>query len=210
MKIDKEFQSRAARRLIAYNTLVQQAYTEVVKSIVNNVTPGKNIFILNNTSKNCNGVVPVKEQCYQILENDYLWFREKPLNYFQSDAKKGGPIDVYKEFTDNTQKISAGLEFETGNISSAHRSMNKLCMGIKKGEVDIAFLMMPVHNMSYFLTDRVSNYEELEPYFPLLEEYPFVVFGFNADKYDSNAPLLPKGQDGMSHRTPHKWDPKNQ
>lgn len=70
--------------------------------------------------------------------------------------------------------------------------------------------MMPVHNMSYFLTDRVSNYEELEPYFPLLEEYPFVVFGFNADKYDSNAPLLPKGKDGMSHRTPHKWDPKNQ
>lgn len=65
--------------------------------------------------------------------------------------------------------------------------------------------MMPIKNMAYFLTDRVSNYEELEPYLFLLDEMPFVVFGFDADEYSENAPLLPKGRDGMSHRTIRKW-----
>ena len=82
---------------------------------------------------------------------------------------------MYKEFTAGHTVFRAGLEFETGNISSAHRSMNKLCVGIKKGELDLAMLMMPIKKMSFYLTDRVSNYEELEPYFILLDEVPFVV-----------------------------------
>ena len=48
----------------------------------------------NCTRKNCNGVVPVKEKCYQILEEEFRWYREKPLTYFRKDAQKGGPIDV--------------------------------------------------------------------------------------------------------------------
>lgn len=57
---------------------------------------------------------------------------------------------------------------------------------------------MPIKAMSDYLTDRVSNYEELEPYFLLLENTPFVVFGFDADIYRNNVPLLPKGKDGMN------------
>ena len=135
-------------------------------------------------------------------------YREKPLTYFHKDAQKGGPIDVYKEFITGHSFFRAGLEFETGNISSAHRSMNKLCVGIKKGELDLAMLMMPTKNMSFYLTDRVSNYEELEPYFLLLDEVPFVVFGFDAEEYSVDAPLLPKGKDGMSPRTIRKWQYK--
>lgn len=86
--------------------------------------------------------------------------------------------------------------------------MNKLCVGIKKGELDLAMLMMPTKNMSFYLTDRVSNYEELEPYFLLLDEVPFVVFGFDAEEYSVDAPLLPKGKDGMSPRTIRKWQYK--
>lgn len=59
--------------------------------------------------------------------------------------------------------------------------------------------------MSFYLTDRVSNYEELEPYFLLLDEVPFIVFGFDAEEYSADAPLLPKGKDGMSPRTIRKW-----
>ncbi len=66
------------------------------------------------------------------MEDEYEWYREKPLSYFHDYAPKGGPIDVYKEFYHEGEVIRAGLEFETGNISSAHRSMNKLCIGIKK------------------------------------------------------------------------------
>lgn len=177
----------------------------MANSILKNVTPGHDIFILNNTEKNCNGVVPVKERCYQILENEYGWYREKPLSYFHDNAQKGGPIDVYKEFCQGGNVLYAGLEFETGNISSAHRSMNKLCIGIVKGEIAIAFLMMPIKAMSFYLTDRVSNYEELEPYFLLLDNTPFVVFGFDAEEYSTDVPLLPKGKDGMSPRTIRKW-----
>lgn len=206
MLIVKKYISPVAEELMKNDSLAQQAYDEIVDSIIHNVSPKQDIFILNNSQKNCNGVVPVKERCYEILEDTYGWFREKPLDYFYNDAKKGGPIDVYKEFSDNQHIVKVGLEFETGNISSAHRSMNKLCVGINKQEIDIAFLMMPVFNTSYYLTDRVSNYEELAPYLePLLHDYPFVVFGFGAERYDKDAPLLPKGKDGMSPRTIRKW-----
>ena len=86
--------------------------------------------------------------------------------------------------------------------------MNKLCVGIKKSELDLAMLMMPIKKMSFYLTDRVSNYEELEPYFLLLDKVPFIVFGFDAEEYSADAPLLPKGKDGMSPRTIRKWQAK--
>ncbi len=205
MLIAKKYISPPAHKLIQNNPLANCAYHEVANSILNNVTPGHNVFIINNTAKNGNGVVPVKEGCYRILEDKYGWYREKPLSYFHDDAQKGGPIDVYKEFYQGENILTAGLEFETRNISYAHRSMNKLCIGIIKKEISIAFLMMPIKEMSFYLTDRVSNYEELEPYFLLLDHSFFVVFGFDAEEYGPDVPLLSKGKDGMSPRTIRKW-----
>lgn len=208
MKIAKQYISTAAENLVKTDILASQAFKEARSSISNNVTLGFDHFILNCSRKNCNGVVPIKERCYQILEEEFDWYREKPLTYFRIDAQKGGPIDVYKEFVTKHSIFRAGLEFETGNISSAHRSMNKLCVGIKKGELDLAMLMMPIKKMAFYLTDRVSNYEELEPYLFLLDEIPFIVFGFDAEEYSIDAPLLPKGKDGMSPRTIRKWQHK--
>ena len=48
----------------------------------------------------------------------------------------------------------------------------------------------------------------IEPYFLLLDEVPFIVFGFDAEEYSTDAPLLPKGKDGMSPRTIRKWQAK--
>ena len=208
MKIAKQYVSVMAEYFIRTNELAAQAFQEVRSAVLHNVTPGSDHFILNCTCKNCNGVVPVKERCYQILEEEFGWYREKPLLYFHEDAQKGGPIDAYKEFTTERSVFRAGLELETGNISSAHRSMNKLCVGIEKGELDLAMLRMPVKKMSFYLTDRVSNYEELEPCFLLLDKVPFVVFGFDAEEYSADVPFLPKGKDGMSPRTIRKWQSK--
>lgn len=83
--------------------------------------------------------------------------------------------------------------------------MNKLRIGIESKELDIGFLMMPIHQMSYYLTDRVSNFEELEPYFLLLKQQPFVVFGFDAEEYNEDVEPLPKGKDGMSRRAKNLW-----
>lgn len=209
MKIAKQYMSDAAELLISKDELAAQAYKEVQFSILNNITSGSDHFILNCTQKNCNGVVPIKDKCYQILEEQLGWYREKPLIYFSKDAQKGGPIDVYKEFVDVSRILRVGLEFETGNISSAHRSMNKLRIGIEKGELDLAMLMMPIKEMAFYLTDRISNYEELEPYFFLQDEVPFLVFGFDAEEYSKLVQPLPKGKDGMSPRTIRKWKINN-
>ena len=113
---------------------------------------------------------------------------------------------MYKEFTNHTPPFNVGLEFETGNISSAHRALNKLLIGIINDDLQMAFLIMPIKRLAYYLTDRVSTYEEFEPYIIKLGiNFPIVVFGFDADHYDPEAPLLPKGRDGMSKRSIRKW-----
>lgn len=204
MIIPVSYVSTRADFLMQTNDLAHQAFIEIEDSILQNSTDNSGRFIINSSEKNCNGVVPVKEGIYRRLETYYDWFREKPLAYFE-DAKKGGPIDVYKEFGDHDNPFNVGLEFETGNISSAHRSMNKLCIGIKHGDLQMAFLIMPIKRLAYYLTDRVSNYEELVPYLDLWDDFPIVVFGFDADYYDPTAPLLAKGSDGMSKRNIRKW-----
>ncbi|WP_246064977.1 restriction endonuclease [Melghirimyces algeriensis] len=164
-------------------------------------------FTLNNSKKNLNGVVPIKDQCYKELEITYDWYREKPLNIL-TQKKKGGPIDVYKEFKGDGRVVRVGLEFETGNISSAHRSMNKLLLGMNHQELELGVILMPVYALSYYLTDRVSNYEELEPYFELAEYTPFIFIGFNANQFDPSVEAIPKGKDGMSKRSIKKMDGK--
>lgn len=196
MHIAKSYITQSAQKLISHSSLAASAYHEIELSIRNMI--GR----INNSAKNCNGVVPVKEGCYKLLEEEYDWYREKPL---ASLSKKGGPIDVYKEFSDTNSILRVGLEFETGNISSAHRSMNKLTLGLINNDIDFAILMMPIHNLSYYLTDRVSNYEELQPYYSLVDQYPFVFLGFDAEYYGNDYPILPKGKDGMSNRAIHKW-----
>jgi len=212
MKIEKEFITEIAKNLLLNDSLIEQAYKEVKTSICSPIWPMESkIFTINNTKKNCNGVVPIKELCYTTLEETYNWYREKPLNVLKVEKKKGGPIDVYKEFSAELQvnnKIRVGMEFETGNISSAHRSMNKLLLGLKREEIDLAIILMPIKKLAYYLTDRVTNFEELEPYFELTEGHPFMFIGFDAEAYDVNVPVIPKGSDGMSDRSIKKWKDK--
>ncbi|AEB25482.1 MULTISPECIES: type-2 restriction enzyme BamHI [Bacillus] len=209
MEVEKEFITDEAKELLSKDKLIQQAYNEVKTSICSPIWPATSkTFTINNTEKNCNGVVPIKELCYTLLEDTYNWYREKPLDILKLEKKKGGPIDVYKEFIENSELKRVGMEFETGNISSAHRSMNKLLLGLKHGEIDLAIILMPIKQLAYYLTDRVTNFEELEPYFELTEGQPFIFIGFNAEAYNSNVPLIPKGSDGMSKRSIKKWKDK--
>lgn len=143
MKVAKLYISPILEELLKSNHLALTAYREIESSILCNHTEGLKHFIINSSSKNCNGVVPIKEKIYEALENTYGWFREKPLKYLHEEAHKGGPIDVYKEFA-GEKPFKVGLEFETGNISSAHRSMNKLCLGIIGSELDMAAIMLPI------------------------------------------------------------------
>ena len=153
MHIEEQYITNAARSLLNSNHLAAIAYNEIANAVCSMAST------INDSEKNCNGVVPLKETCYRMLEEVYGWYRERPLDVL---SEKGGPIDVYKVFQDERNEVRVGIEFETGNISSAHRSMNKLHLGVSSSELDLAVLLMPMHRLSYYLTDRVSNYRSEE------------------------------------------------
>ena len=67
------------------------SFEEVRSSILDNVTSGSDHFILNCTHKNCNGVVPVKERCYEILEKNFGGIEKSLLHIFIKMRKKAAP-----------------------------------------------------------------------------------------------------------------------
>jgi hypothetical protein len=196
MKIVKEYKSTILSIVLQHEDSAREAYNEVINAIHHNVTNGDK-FILNNSKKNINGVTKVKEGIISILQNEYGWETEYPITYLSADASKGGPIDAYKKFGADAYKV--GFEFETGNVASVHRSINKLHIGITTGNLNMGILILPMKSMSYYLTDRAANYEEIEPYLLLWSNIPLAVIGFDADIYDPSAPILSKGSDGNHH-----------
>ena len=64
------------------------------------------------------------------------------------------------------------VEWETGNISSSHRSMNKLTLLIKTRIISAGVLVVPSRRLYVYLTDRISNIQEIRPYFALWKSVP--------------------------------------
>ena len=96
-----------------------------------------------------------------------------------------------------------GFEWETGNVSSSHRAINKLLDGITRGTLQGGFLLVPMRETSCHLTERVGNFEELAPYFELWERYPLPegalrIYGVAHDALDPTVPHIPKGKDGRA------------
>jgi hypothetical protein len=95
------------------------------------------------------------------------------------------------------------VEWETGNISSSHRSMNKLTMLIADGLIAAGTLIVPSRKLYSYLTDRIGNYKELEPYLRLWKSVPckkgileIVVIEQDAESY--NVPKIPKTTAGRA------------
>lgn len=94
-------------------------------------------------------------------------------------------------------------EWETGNVSSSHRSMNKLTMLVADGLISAGTLVVPSRRLYGFLTDRIGNIQELEPYFKLWTSVPckegileIVVIEQDAESFD--VPRIPKMTAGRS------------
>jgi len=94
-------------------------------------------------------------------------------------------------------------EWETGNISSSHRSMNKLTMLVSDGIIAAGTLVVPSRKLYVYLTDRIGNYRELEPYLKLWKSVPcekgvleIVVIEHDAESFD--VPRIPKATDGRA------------
>ena len=76
-------------------------------------------------------------------------------------ASKFGDFDF---LTKTSSGFRAAIEWETGNISSSHRSLNKLVIALSESAIDAGVLILPTRELYEHLTDRVGNIREISPY----------------------------------------------
>ncbi|MGA8734129.1 MAG: hypothetical protein WB558_09415 [Terriglobales bacterium] len=134
-----------------------------------------------------NGVKPLRSMFRTIMES-HKWRCEHPLSlapYFETIRKDADAPKILKypameqalglnenvgefDFWDSTKSgFRTIIEWETGNISSSHRSLNKMCLALMGNVADAAALVVPSWYLYPHLTDRIGNIRELQPYFYL-------------------------------------------
>jgi hypothetical protein len=185
------------------------SHSEVWKTIENNIRqaiqaiewpPGSGSFTLYDQPGKArgkgSGVKPIKEACMAHLKS-LGWTLEAPVNI--ATLKRPGPMDATYPVGDRLFCV----EWETGNISSSHRAINKMALGILKKVLIGGLLILPTRAMYNYLTDRVGNFPELEPYFPLwhaleVEEGFLALMAIEHDAVSNTVPRIPKGTDGRA------------
>jgi hypothetical protein len=95
------------------------------------------------------------------------------------------------------------VEWETGNISSSHRSMNKLTLLVKTQVISAGVLVVPSRKLYAYLTDRIGNIQEIRPYFELWKSVPchsgvLEIVVIQQDAESKDVPRIPKGTDGRA------------
>lgn len=177
-----------------------------IKAINNSKTMDK--FLLysgkeennNYSKKHPNGVKPIKEAFTNHLSKN-KWSLEKRYDLGVA-TKRPGPIDAYFD----NDPYSIAVEWETGNISSSHRAVNKLIIGLLNQKIAAGILVLPSRNMYNYLTDRIGNFQELEPYFPVWENANYNISkGFlciyeveHDELTDDSSYKIEKGTDGWN------------
>lgn len=142
------------------------------------------------------GVKPIKDACMHHLKL-LGWDLETPVDI--AALKRPGPMDATYRVGDRLFCV----EWETGNISSSHRALNKMALGILKKVLIGGVLIMPTRAMYRYLTDRVGNLPEIEPYFPLwralkVGEGLLAIIAIEHDAVSKSVPRIPKGTEGRA------------
>ena len=143
-----------------------------------------------------NGVTPIKIGLMEELKKQG-WKLEEPLDL--AVFKKPGKLDAVL-YTDYGP---VALEWETGNISSSHRALNKMALGLLKDVLACGILVVPSRGLYKYLTDRIGNMEELEPYLDLWRSIPcdqgvLEIVTIEHDVTSTDVPRIPKGTSGRA------------
>ena len=158
---------------------------------------GSGKFTVNPTPHG-NGVQPIQERAAGMLDGKG-W--EAQRRWPISDIRQPGRMDA-------AYISSRGLvafEWETGNIASSHRSINKICLGFTIGAIAGGILAISSRKLYPYLTDRVGNFGEIEPYIPLWSATPcqeavFEIIVVEHDATNDDVPLIPKKMTGRAVR----------
>ena len=158
---------------------------------------GASKFTINPASHG-NGVKPIKNACMAALQDSFGWQLETEIRFA---TRARGRVDATKILDNHL----FAFEWETGNISSSHRAVNKLVLGILRGTFLGTALVLPSRKLYPYLTDRIGNYEELEPYFDVwravnIQEGFLAIFVIEHDALDWSVPTITKGTDGRALR----------
>lgn len=157
-----------------------------------------------------NGVTPIKTAFVAKLVSGG-WEREMMFPAIPEGegprASKPGKFDAglrLDEYADPPSIVAPfAVEWETGNISSSHRALNKICLGLLRRQLLGGGLVLPTRKLAQYLTDRIGNFEEIEPYFELWSALPIpvgflTVIGVEHDAASQDVPRISKGTDGRS------------
>lgn len=145
------------------------------------------------------GVRPIRDMFVDELES-LGWQPEAP---FPVETPKGsarfGAMDAAKSIDGDLYMV----EWETGNISSSHRAMNKLAIGVIKEAITGGVLIVPTTELAQYLTDRIGNLRELEPYLDLWSSIEsqrgyLAIFAVEHDAVSKDVPRIRKGTDGRA------------
>lgn len=152
--------------------------------------------------KKSNGVTPIKINFMNKLKN-HGWHLEHRLDLGVT-TNKAGPIDATYPFNCFDNRYIA-LEWETGNISSSHRAINKMVLGLLNEIIVCGVLVLPSREMYKLLTDRVGNFAELEPYLDVwmsanynIKSGALVIYEIEHDETSEDIKPLQKGTDGRA------------
>lgn len=180
---------------------VSQALDEVRLAVSAVVWPPATHSFTIYPQKLSNGVGPIKGAFVSSLIDDG-WLRESPFPVVGAvGGSSYGPLDVAK-ITDHGV---VAIEWETGNISSSHRAMNKMSIGLRRGALLAGVLVVPTRELAKFLTDRIGNVYELRSY---VEHWQSVrvatgylgIWAVEHDAESLDVPRVPKGTDGRALR----------
>jgi len=174
---------------------VEEDVREAISGVV--WPPGNDRFVINPV-KDGNGVIPIKKQFAAKIEARGWRLEEKFPKLSDEEARKRRPGDVDAAFDlGDREEDRFFVEWETGNISSSHRAMNKMALALKLGLITGGMWVVPSGSLAYYLTDRIGNYPEFEPYFGLYSDLD-IEHGYlgvaivEHDEIRRDVPFIPK------------------
>lgn len=169
-----------------------------------------------------NGVGYLRSNFLRHMQDAELWKPEGAVDLSrdreQPAIKLYPSMEAYREpitsdfggfdfITTGSEGIKVAIEWETGNISSSHRSMNKLALALANGIVQVGVLIVPSRHLYEHLTDRIGNIGELSGYLSMWESLKagvargllaITVVEHDELTDDSTHPYLPTGNDGRA------------
>jgi len=204
--------------------LIHESYVQSIESI--DFPEGTKQLKLRKKSRrsdgqwNRNGVVYLKNRFLEHMEQHEKW---QPEADFKLDNQ--APIlKIYPGLADYQEPITSdfgkfdfliksqagmhvAIEWETGNISSSHRSLNKLVIALITGKIQAGVLILPSRKLYEHLTDRIGNISELSGYLVLWKSLGAMVkkglLAISIVEHDEltedkTFPYLPTGKDGRA------------